>query len=212
VVQHPPFNPNVMGTSVAFSSDGNQIVSGVGDKAAHSVNIWCVKTGRLLRSLEGHLDIVTSAAFLPDGSRLASASHDHTIRIWEASTNSGDRDDGQIPMIATLNGDIGLPSVTETKATRTLDWLSSKGRVWSCALSRNGSRVVFGTSHGICVWNHVTNTVECFLRGHSDLVLSVAFSSDGSQVVFGSGDKTVRIWNCHTESEIAVYQHPNWVR
>ena len=33
------------------------------------------------------------------------------------------------------------------------------------------------------------------LYGHSDMVLSVAFSHDGTQVVSGSVDKTVKIWD-----------------
>ena len=31
--------------------------------------------------------------------------------------------------------------------------------------------------------------------GHSDVVTSVAFSTDGTKVVSGSYDKTVKIWN-----------------
>jgi WD40 repeat protein len=182
LIRNQSFNPLNEDMLVAFSSDGNQIMSGVGDKAAHSVNILCVKTSRLLRSLEGHSDIVTYVAFSPDGSHIASTLHDSTIWIWEASSNSVSRDDGGIPMDVRLNGDIGLPSVTKMKATRTLDWLSSEGGVWCCVLSCDGSRVVFGTQKGIiCVWNHVIDTVECVLQGHSRVLSSVSFSSDEPQ-------------------------------
>ena len=43
-----------------------------------------------------------------------------------------------------------------------------------------------------------TGEVEAVLNGHTGWVTSVAFSQDGSQVVSGSGDKTVRIWNVTT--------------
>ena len=33
------------------------------------------------------------------------------------------------------------------------------------------------------------------LSGHAGVVLSVAFSADGSKVVSGSWDETVKIWN-----------------
>jgi WD40 repeat protein len=39
-------------------------------------------------------------------------------------------------------------------------------------------------------WHTGTNILE----GHTGWVSSVAFSSDGSRVVSGSGDHTVRIW------------------
>jgi WD40 repeat protein len=210
LIRNQSFNPNHADMSVAFSSDGNQIVSGVGNKVANDgiVYIWCVKTGGLLHRLEGHSYWTTSVAFSSDCSRIASGSLDRTVRIWDANFNPVGRDDGQIPMIATLNGDIGLPRVTETKAIMTL---SSEGEVRSCALSRDGCRVVFGTSKAICVWNHVTNVVECRWRDYSDPVISVAFSSDGSRVVSGSLDGGVHIWNCHTKSQIKMYKHSQWV-
>jgi WD40 repeat protein len=64
--------------SVACSPDGNQIASGVGNKEAKSetVSIWCVETGELVCSLEGHSILVTSVAFASDGNRIASGSLD----------------------------------------------------------------------------------------------------------------------------------------
>jgi len=40
-----------------------------------------------------------------------------------------------------------------------------------------------------------TGKVEAELKGHTDWVNSVAFSQDGSWVISGSNEKTVRIWN-----------------
>jgi WD40 repeat protein len=95
-------------------------------------------------------------------------------------------------------------------ASKSLDWLTSQ-ELWSCAFSRDGSRVVIAVGAMVYVWNHVTNTRECELQGHSQYVNSVAFSNDGSHVVSGSHDKTVRIWNCHTKSQVNLYPHSHMV-
>ncbi len=41
---------------------------------------------RIIRTLTGHSNKVTSVAFSPDGRILASGSDDHTIKLWDLQT------------------------------------------------------------------------------------------------------------------------------
>jgi hypothetical protein len=50
------------------------------------VALWDAHTGVRLFSLEGHGNDIRSVAFTPDGSRLASAASDKTVKVWNVNT------------------------------------------------------------------------------------------------------------------------------
>ena len=62
--------------SVAFSSDGNHIVSG---SDVRSVRVWDVLSGVELNVLNGHTDQVSSVAFSSDGTHIVSGSSDQSV-------------------------------------------------------------------------------------------------------------------------------------
>ena len=89
-------------TSVAFSPDGSTLASGSADLVFSSrsswrrsspfvsennfVQLWDVESGNLLATLEAGFSYVTSVAFSPDGTLVASGSmypNDNAIRIWK---------------------------------------------------------------------------------------------------------------------------------
>ena len=50
------------------------------------------------------------------------------------------------------------------------------------------------------------------LYGHSGIVISVTFSHDGTQVVSGSSDKTVKIWDADSGACLKTLEgHSDWV-
>jgi len=71
--------------SVAFSPDGTRLVSGSWD---HTLRLWDVKSGALIRVLKGHGDAVHTAVFSPDGRAIVSGSADKTVRLWNAGTGA----------------------------------------------------------------------------------------------------------------------------
>lgn len=61
---------------------------------------------------------------------------------------------------------------------------------------------------------HVQSVTRCSssIGGHSDAIVSVAFSPDGSSLASGSGDTTVRFWDITTETPFhTCNMHKSWV-
>ena len=215
-------DPDVMGptVSVAYSPDDGKIVCGMEDGA---VVIWNRDTNKT-HILGRHLEGVQSIAFSPDGSRIASGSYDYTVRIWDSRLRGTIDEEASLERCHALvmshdGGWIVTATYHHIQVWRVMEMvtkaneLSIEDIVTCLALSRDGHCVIIGCEGGsILVWNHLTNTTELQMSGHSGWVTCVAFSYDGHHVVYGSDDKTVRIWDCRTGNEVASYQHTNAVK
>ncbi|THU92715.1 WD40 repeat-like protein, partial [Dendrothele bispora CBS 962.96] len=198
-------------TSIMFSQDGQQVVSG----SHKTIQIWNVETGEKKQKLEGHSDWVRSVAFSSDGQQVVSGSRDKTIQIWNVETGEEKQKleghshwvssvafspDGQQVVSGSDDKTIRIWNVETGEEKQKLEGHSHW--VTSVAFSPDGQQVVSGSDDKtIRIWNVETGEEKQRLEGHSDYVTSVAFSPDGQQVVSGSHDKTIRIWNVETGEE-----------
>ncbi|KAL6904131.1 hypothetical protein GGI43DRAFT_311637 [Trichoderma evansii] len=131
-----------------------------------------------LQTLEGHGDWVSSVAFSADSQRLASGSHDKTVKVWDAATGA---------CVQTLEGHGNLVS--------------------SVAFSADSQRLASGSrDKTVKVWDVVTGACVQTLEGHGDWVSSVAFSADGQRLASGSHDKTVKIWDTATGAYVQTLE------
>ena len=66
--------------SVAFSPDGNWLISGSKDR---TVQFWDPRSAVTHLLLQGHKNSVISVAVSPSGRHFATGSGDHRARVWK---------------------------------------------------------------------------------------------------------------------------------
>ncbi|MGE0211497.1 MAG: hypothetical protein AB7S41_07370 [Parvibaculaceae bacterium] len=135
----------------------------------------------------GHMSLIRSIAFTPDGRRLISASDDKTIRIWDLETGKS---------VATLRGEVGD---------------GDPGKVLSIAVSPDGRLLAAGgrlkteglNDFPIRLYDIESGQIVGLFRGHQDAILSLSFSPDGSTLASGAADDVAVVWNVESRQPLA---------
>uniref|UniRef100_A0A7S3G5S5 WD40 repeat-containing protein SMU1 n=1 Tax=Palpitomonas bilix TaxID=652834 RepID=A0A7S3G5S5_9EUKA len=172
--------------TVAFSPDGQYLVSGSSDGF---VEVWDFVSGELHRGLSYqredkimmHKDSVLAVAFSYDSEYIASGCSSGQVKVWKVSTG---------------------------KCLRKFDQAHTSG-VTSLMFSRDSTQVLSSSFdctariHGL----KSGKTIKEF-RGHSSFVNSATYASEGSRVVTGSSDGTIKLWDSRSAECLATFKPP----
>jgi WD40 repeat protein len=197
--------------SVAFSPDGERIVSGSQDNL---VKVWDATNGQETLTFNAHQDAVRSVAFSPDGQRIVSGSWDIPPKVWDATTGQemltlgGENfvmcvafsPDGK--RIAGGNGYWLLKMWDAASGEEVLTLKGHNEAILCMAFSPDGKRIVSGShDRTLKMWDVTTGKETLTFKGHAGSIRSVAFSPDGKKIASGSDDQTIRVWDAASGRE-----------
>jgi len=152
--------------AVAYSPNGRFVACGLQDGSA---TIFDVSTGSVAHHLDAHSLTVRSLAFTNDSSQLISASDDKSIHVYDVKSGS---------LTQTLSG--------------------HDSSVFCVRVSPNGKHFAScSADRSVRIWE--LSTLECihvFEGAHSDIVWSLAYNQDGSNLASVSSDLSLRLYNC----------------
>jgi WD40 repeat protein len=158
-------------TCLGFALNGGLLVSGGWDNTARVWAFDAAGGGGTERAVLEHDDWVRDLAISTDGRRLATASKDGTVRLFDLE--SGER-------LALID--------------------AHDGGADCAAFSPDGLLLATGgRDHAIRLWDvrdsHAVTDAPCAqVDGHTRAVLTLAFNPAGSLLVSGAGDNTCRLW------------------
>ncbi|PQO41135.1 c-type cytochrome domain-containing protein [Blastopirellula marina] len=213
-------------TAIHFSSDGQQlaIATGVTGLAGDALLIDR-KTGEVVRSFQGHTDILYDAEISPDGKLLATCGYDRLITIWDLATGEKKHE------LKGHNGavyDVGFSPDSRFLVSASADdtckvWRVADGvrldtlpqplkEVYTCAFSPDGKTIVCGgADNNLRVWQFVAqhgpkiNPMIYARFAHEGPVQRIAFNEDGTKLFSVGNDLTIKLWDTTTYSELKLW-------
>jgi WD40 repeat protein len=176
-------------TSVAFTPDGEAIVSGSHDQTAKRTSI---ASGKVEWRAPGYLEQVNSVALSDDGALLVTGSSDHRCARGKLAAEARQIGPGAVRL-------------WDARTSRMLRRLGEPAeQVMAVAISSDGRRVTAGgaiASGGFLnVWDTGTGQLTWSTKEPKKEVLAIGFSADGRWLAAGAGDGLVTIHDAQSGS------------
>lgn len=199
-----------------FSPDSRLLASGAFDKV---IKIWEMETGQVKHQLEGHSQAICAIAFSRDGKKFASGSKDNTVKLWDTKTGETLKTLtghwGQINAIAfspdgitfASGSAIGTAKIWNIESGELIKDCLLASPIYDLAYSRD-NRILYAACENKTIKRLNTKTGKQHppLTGHSDAVLSVTISPNGTTAASSSSDGTIKLWSLVSGEEIAELQ------
>jgi uncharacterized protein (TIGR03067 family) len=190
VLERAPDETALVGSARAKDSDAKAPAKGAKARQVADAD-------QKIPTLKGHTDTVWSVAFSPDAKRLATASGDKTVKVWDAATGQE---------LLTLKGHTAhVGSVAFSPDGKRLASASEDEtvKVWDAATGQEALTLkgdTAGWNPTVTVWDLVTGQQSLTFKGHNEMVFGVTFSPDGKRLA-STSTESVKVWDAATGQE-----------
>ncbi|MDB5320861.1 MAG: repeat protein [Phycisphaerales bacterium] len=209
-------------SALSFSGDGKLLASASWDQTAR---VWDVASGREVSRFSGHGDGASAVAISPDGLLVASGDMQRTTVLWDARTGKELHrltDNPNTVFWLRFSGDgkrlvwssgklVRIWDVAAWREERSID---TGNNVRPVVLSPDEQTLAVGCEGGSIQIRRVADgTLVTTLQGHAKAVFALAFHPDGTRLLSGGADRTTRLWDLATSTEVRrVELSDHWVR
>lgn len=166
--------------------------------------------------IEAHTGPARGVAWSPDGARLASASDDNSVKVWDAESGeavfalTGHTDDATSVVWSpdgtrlASGSDDNAVFVWDAENGTLLETLQAYASdITSVAWSPDGERLVSGDSTGrVMVWDPDAFELLGTMDGLADRVVSLGWSADSGTLMGASADHVVILWDAGTREPV----------
>jgi WD40 repeat protein len=167
---------------------------------------------------KAHDELISALAVMPDGDHAITCTWGNQVKLWNLANRQELRAVHlNTRMICSLavTSDGKRAVLSDLHALRVFDienWTeiaslqSRLGRPQCVAITPDGKQALAGLAEGrIVAWDLGSGTESLVLKGHSDSVVSLAVTADGTRLVSASSDQTVKLWDRKTGDLIAAF-------
>ena len=190
---------------VAYSPDGTRLAACGADGL---IRVMDAATGNVQQTIASHADWVNAIVWSDDGQKLASASRDKSTKVYTAENGelltSYAGHGVAVKGVAFAPDGASVLSVGDDKKLHRWEIDGAK-KVAEVALGGEGFKLVRGSDFVLVPSNDkllhridlVKNQETLKFTGHVDWVLSSALHAKNNQIVSGSMDGGMRLWNAN---------------
>jgi serine/threonine protein kinase len=173
-----------------------------------------------VKRIEGHTNWVEAISWSPDGSKLASASDDKTIQIWNpASGESLLTLRGHTETVSSIAWSPDGSKLASTSDDKTLRvWNSTTGAMLTTlkgdplggprylAWNKDGTKLAIGTDNGkVQLWNLEPETEPVTIRSEQGWLTAIAWNPDNTKLANGTQDNAIQVWDVNSGKLLVTF-------